>query len=127
MVYLPPPQYETPRRLGYERTYLDILATHRKSTRSSSSSLIILVAPDVDALCAARMLADLLKQDDILYRIMPVSGMNGLEEVRDELSLNNEVRSIVHRTRRGASIHSRNTVAHISHDKYGLYSGPSIR
>ena len=91
MVYLPPPQFETPQRPGYESAYLNILASHRKSTRSSSSSLIILVAPDVDALSAARMLADLLKQDDILYRIIPVSGMNGLEEIRDELLVNNEV------------------------------------
>ncbi|KAJ7074280.1 CDC45-like protein [Mycena amicta] len=32
----------------------------------------MLVAPDVDALCAARMLADLFKQDDVMYRIIPL-------------------------------------------------------
>ena len=79
MVYLPPPHLETPTRPGYERAYHDIVATHRRSPLSSASSLILLVAPDVDALCAARMLTDLLKQDDIMHRIVPVSGMSELE------------------------------------------------
>ena len=92
MVYLPPPHLETPTRSGYERAYNNILATHRRAISSSASSLIMLVAPDVDALCASRMLADLFKQDDILYRIVPVSGMNELERIRDELIQNNEVR-----------------------------------
>ena len=52
----------------------------------------MLVAPDVDALCASRMLADLFKQDDVSYRIIPVSGMNELERVRDELAGSVEVR-----------------------------------
>lgn len=52
----------------------------------------MLVAPDVDALCASRMLADLLKQDDIMHRIIPVSGMNELERIRDDLVSNSEVR-----------------------------------
>ena len=45
----------------------------------------MLVAPDVDALCAARMLADLFKQDDVMHRIVPVSGIAELERMRDEL------------------------------------------
>lgn len=51
----------------------------------------MLVAPDVDALCASRMLADLFKQDDILHHVIPISGMNELEEKRDELVSNTEV------------------------------------
>ena len=92
MVYLPPPHLETPGRPGYEAAYNDILASHRRSPLSSASSLIILVAPDVDAVCAARMLADLLKQDDVMHRIVPVSGMSELERIRDDLVQNNEVR-----------------------------------
>ena len=45
----------------------------------------MLVAPDVDALCAARMLADIFKQDDVIYRIIPVSGLSELNTVRDDL------------------------------------------
>lgn len=93
MVYLPPPHLETPARPGYERAYHDILATHRRAPRSAASSLIMLVAPDADALCAARMLADLLKQDDIMHRIIPVSGMNELERIRDDLVATAEVRA----------------------------------
>lgn len=52
----------------------------------------MLVAPDVDALCASKMLADLFKQDDIMHRVIPVSGMNELEQTRDELVSNTEVR-----------------------------------
>ena len=46
----------------------------------------MLVAPDVDALCASKMLADLFKQDDVMYRIIPVSGHAELEKTRDELT-----------------------------------------
>ncbi|KAI5123336.1 hypothetical protein M0805_001761 [Coniferiporia weirii] len=95
MVYLPPPHLETPTRPGYERAYHDILATHRRSPLSSASSLIMLVAPDVDALCASRMLADLLKQDDIMHRIIPVSGMNELERIRDDMVSNAELRTLI--------------------------------
>ncbi|KAH8116934.1 CDC45-like protein [Phellopilus nigrolimitatus] len=76
------------------RTY-DILATHRRAPRSAASSLIMLVAPDADALCAARMLADLLKQDDIMHRIIPVSGMNELERIRDDLVATAELRTLI--------------------------------
>lgn len=95
MVYLSPPQYESPSRRGYEQAYQEILATHRRSPLSSASSLIMLVAPDVDALCASRMLADLFKQDDVMHRVIPVSGMNELEQIRDELVSNAEVRTPV--------------------------------
>lgn len=94
MVYLPPPPFETPARPGYERAYNEILSTHRRSPLSSASSVIVLVAPDVDALCAARMLADLFKQDDIMHRIIPVPGMNELERIRDDLITNAEVRTL---------------------------------
>lgn len=95
MVYLPPPHLETPNRPGYERAYNDIVATHRRSPLSSASSLIMLVAPDVDAVCASRMLADLLKQDDIMHRIVPVSGMDELERIRDELVQNSELCTLI--------------------------------
>ena len=52
----------------------------------------MLVAPDVDALCAARMLVDLFRQDDIMHRVIPVSGMNELERIRDDMVSNPDVR-----------------------------------
>ena len=86
MVYLPPPQLASASRPSYGEAYARILAAHRRSPNTAASSVIILVAPDVDALCASRMLADLLKQDDVMYRIIPVSGHAELEKTRDELT-----------------------------------------
>jgi cell division control protein 45 len=37
------------------------------------------------------MLADLLNQDDVMHRIIPVSGIADLERKRDELLAYNEV------------------------------------
>lgn len=95
MVYLPPPQYVSETRPSYSEAYSKILATHRRSPLTSASSIIILVAPDVDALCAARMLAELFKQDDVMHRIMPVAGVAELERKRDELISYDEVQYIL--------------------------------
>lgn len=91
MVYLPPPHLASETRPSYGETYAKILATHRRSPTTSASSVIILVAPDVDALCAAQMLAELFKQDDVMYRIIPVSGHAELERMRDELATYSDV------------------------------------
>ena len=85
MVYIPPPQLATSTRRSYGEAYSDILKAHRRSPSTSASSVIMLVAPDVDALCAARMLADLFKQDDVLYRIIPVAGISEFQIVREDL------------------------------------------
>ena len=92
MVFIPPPHLASASRPSYAEAYSDILAAHRRSPLTSASSVILLVAPDVDALCAARMLTDLLKQDDVMHRIIPVSGIAELEHVRDELMTYTEVR-----------------------------------
>ena len=91
MVYLPPPQYASASRASYAEAYNKILATHRRSPLTSASSIIILVAPDVDALCAAKMLAQLFKQDDVMHKVVPVAGIADLEKTRDELITQNEV------------------------------------
>lgn len=93
MVYLPPPQLATPSQPSYAEAYSKILASHRRSPKTAASSVIILVAPDVDALCASKMLADLLKQDDVMHRIIPVSGHAELERIRDELTTYADVRA----------------------------------
>jgi cell division control protein 45 len=92
MVYLSPPHLASAQRPSYAQAYNSILAAHRRSPLTSASSVIILVAPDVDALCAARMLADLFKQDDVMHRIIPVSGIAELESMRDELASYPDVR-----------------------------------
>ncbi|KAF7978677.1 hypothetical protein HWV62_44921 [Athelia sp. TMB] len=84
-MYLPPPHLATASRPSYAQAYTDILTTHRRSPLTSAASLVMLVAPDVDALCAARILAELFKQDDVMHRIVPVSGSEELKEVGKEL------------------------------------------
>jgi cell division control protein 45 len=95
MVYLPPPQFSSASRPSYGEAYGKILHAHRQSPLTAASSVILLVAPDVDALCAARMLADLFKQDDVVYRIIPVSGISELERIRDELLTYTDVSSLM--------------------------------
>ncbi|KAJ7582626.1 CDC45-like protein [Mycena floridula] len=95
MVYLPPPQLATSSRPSYAEAYTTILKSHRRSPLTSASSVIMLVAPDVDALCAARMLADLFKQDDVVYRIIPVSGIEELGNVRDEMISYTELHTLI--------------------------------
>ena len=68
---------------GKDKTYLHAWKSILASRRSHA---IVLVAPDVDALCAVRTLTRLFTQDDISYRIIPVSGYPGLEQIRDELA-----------------------------------------
>ncbi len=86
MVWLPPPHLGSASRPSYGEAYAKILAAHRRSPRTAASSVIILVAPDVDALCASKMLADLFKQDDVMHKLIPVSGHAELERIRDELT-----------------------------------------
>ncbi|KAK7693669.1 hypothetical protein QCA50_003239 [Cerrena zonata] len=95
MVYLPPPQYASETRPSYAEAYTNILATHRRSPSTSASSVILLVAPDVDSLCAGRMLADLLKGDDVMHRIIPVSGHAELESKRDELATYADLHTLI--------------------------------
>ena len=92
MVYIPPPQFASATRPSYAEAYAGILTAHRRSPLTSASSVILLVAQDVDALCAARMLADLFKQDDVMHRIIPISGLAELERRRDDLISCTEVR-----------------------------------
>jgi len=81
-------------RNSYADVYQSILNAYRRSPSTAASSIIVLVAPDVDALCAARILQTLLRQDEILHRIIPVSGMEAFEQQRDELAAQKEVRTI---------------------------------
>lgn len=85
MVYAAPPHLAGPSTTTYADAYSGILAAHRRSPLTAAASVILLVAADVDALCAARMLSSLLRQDDIMYKIWPISGLAHLANVKDEL------------------------------------------
>ncbi|KAH9857037.1 CDC45-like protein [Lenzites betulinus] len=95
MVWLPPPQLASASRPSYGEAYAKILATHRRAPLTSASSVIILAAPDVDALCASKMLADLFKQDDVMHRLIPVSGHAELERVREELTKYRDLHTLI--------------------------------
>lgn len=76
----------------YSRAYASILAAARASshgvgtsTGSSGVSVLILVAPDVDALAACRMLVALLRHDHVGHNVVPVSGWNELARVNTEM------------------------------------------
>ncbi|KAJ2931441.1 hypothetical protein H1R20_g5670, partial [Candolleomyces eurysporus] len=93
-MFIPPPQLAQGRKT-YTDAYADILSAYRRSPQTSASSVILLVAPDVDSLCAARMLASLFKQDDVLYRIIPVSSVQELQDVKEELATYAELHALI--------------------------------
>ncbi|KAH9180579.1 CDC45-like protein [Lactarius sanguifluus] len=95
MVFIPPPHLASASRPSYAEAYNNILAAHRRSPLSAASSVIILVAPDIDALCAAKMFAELFKQDDVMHRITPLSGIADLERMRDELITYSELHTLI--------------------------------
>ena len=64
---------------------------HLKShAHPSTTSVLILCAIDTDSLCAARILASLLRRDYILHQIKPVAGYQDLERVNETLVKGNE-------------------------------------
>ncbi|SPO41705.1 related to Protein TSD2 [Pseudozyma flocculosa] len=84
------------RRQDYTHAYQRIRTSSRTSASSSSSSVLVLVSPDVDAICATRILTALLTEDDIPHRIIPVEGYRGLLRVlREDVEANPDLRSIV--------------------------------
>ena len=93
MVNLLPPQL-TGNDNSYLHAYNGILTAHRRSPLTSASSVIMLVAPDVDALCAARMLAMLFKQDDVGDRIIPVSQNVQVTDIVEDLVNFSDVRDV---------------------------------
>ena len=125
MVYLPPPQYASETRPSYAEAYANILATHRRSPATSASSVILLVAPDVDSLCAARMLEDLLKGDDVMHRIIPVSGHADLETKRDELATYADVGSRSNSIKR-EPCSKIVTASYTDSNQHGCHSRPSL-
>ncbi|KAM0786356.1 hypothetical protein ACM66B_001827 [Microbotryomycetes sp. NB124-2] len=83
LLHIPASQYPT--------AYQSIVSRARGST---SATTFVLVAPDVDALCAARLLTTLLKNDDVSYTLIPVGSWSQLEQTKQRLE-REDVRSLV--------------------------------
>jgi len=76
-----------------ERLYLEIQST---ALRDGGITVLILVAPDCDAICTCRMLTDLMRSDNIQYKIRPVSGYADIEAARDSfINQSEQLRSLV--------------------------------
>ncbi|KAK0522787.1 DNA replication initiation factor cdc45 [Tilletia horrida] len=86
--------YYSARTKDYTHAYNAIFKAARSRPGSSSgggtSAVLILVAPDVDAICAARVLIQLLKDDDIPYHVIPVNGYATLQRVVEEHIVDND-------------------------------------
>lgn len=68
------------------RAHLAQLYTHlQRTTHPLSPAVLILTALNVDALCATRILASLLKRDYIPHKIQPVAGYAELRDAGREL------------------------------------------
>eukprot|EP01137_Pigoraptor_chileana_P006290 Opistho-2@50463 len=64
----------------------------RQNAMGSSCSILILVAPDADALCACKILTTQLKMDMVTYQLMPVTGYG---HIRDVLTGEDKFKSVV--------------------------------
>jgi cell division control protein 45 len=79
------------KRMYIPRSLFSSAYAHLKAhAHPSSSSVLILCALDTDSLCAAHILATLLKRDYILHQIKPVAGYQDLEKVNDAIVKNND-------------------------------------
>lgn len=73
---------------AYPRAYREILNSARASASTSNAGqvgVLVLVAPDVDALCACRILVGLLRHDQIGHNVVPVAGWSELARVNREM------------------------------------------
>lgn len=83
--------------IDYSHAYTRILRAARGGEGAGGSAgsapILLLVATDVDAVCATRALAALLSDDDIAYRVCPVDGYATLQRIiEDDVVGNTEVR-----------------------------------
>ncbi|KAG9028216.1 hypothetical protein FRB95_006751 [Tulasnella sp. JGI-2019a] len=69
-------------QLTYSSAYDQIL---RERRLAPDSSVILLVPPELDALCAAHILTTLFARDDVNLRTIPVAGYSSLRTVKQEL------------------------------------------
>ena len=81
----------------WQKEELDLLYRDiRKKAASGGSTVLLLVAQDVDALCASRVLAGILRSDNVSYKVKPVLSYDDLDLVYNaEMKDNYDLRSVV--------------------------------
>lgn len=75
-------------RLGYRQILSDCLP----SIHNTGGTVLILANPDVDALCAARILSYAFRADKVPYQLRPCGGFNCLLRILRNLGLNEKDR-----------------------------------
>lgn len=76
-VHIDPDRIPSSSKHDYASAYARIRSAARNAG-TGVSSVLILSSPDVDSVCATRILTSLLLQDDIPHRIVPVEGYRSL-------------------------------------------------
>lgn len=66
-----------------------------KKSHKTGSSIVIFVANDIDALCAAKILTALLKSDNIQYILIPVLSFTQLENEFESLKKKENIKSLI--------------------------------
>lgn len=94
--------------IEYAHAYRHILRDARRRVLGDSSTeapggaaVLVLTAPQVDSLAAARIFTRLLADDEISFRIAPVNGYRSLqqvlaEDVKDHLEVGDATHAVTH-------------------------------
>lgn len=70
----------------FSSTFQDIV----QKNFQEKAAILILVAPDVDALCACRILTTLLRSHNVMYKIKQISGYVDMSRVNQTCIENND-------------------------------------
>ena len=71
--------------VGRER-FDEVYATIRQSACGAGQTVLILVAPDTDAICACQILCRLLRDDNVPFCTKPVSGYADVRAATEDVS-----------------------------------------
>ncbi|KAJ1309757.1 hypothetical protein OPQ81_006522 [Rhizoctonia solani] len=93
MVIVVPPAGRAQRT--YATEYKSIVARYVRAPAKSASSIVIISSPDVDALCATRILVTMFRNENVLHRVIPVSGYPDLTAYREILLKSPELQTII--------------------------------
>ncbi|GHJ86317.1 hypothetical protein NliqN6_2719 [Naganishia liquefaciens] len=82
---VPPASNLSSSTLTYLQAWNTILKRVRVNPNRSAGGLVIFAAIDLDALLASRILVNLLRQEDIPYTLIPISGYSELEARKNQI------------------------------------------
>ncbi|WVO13765.1 hypothetical protein L204_101387 [Cryptococcus depauperatus] len=91
----PPSNDLKPSETTYTNAYASIVSRARRTTDSGSGGVVIMAGTDVDGVLGARMLCSLLNDDDVPYRLVPVSGVGELEIKCKESLVSEELHTLM--------------------------------